>query len=71
MAENPILIVEEQDKENSPPPPHPTPPVPKRPAQPPVLIKSHPFKTTTENVLDFVYRKSFEECFITVTVYVF
>ena len=36
-AENPILIDENQDMENS-PPPHPTTPVSERPTQPPVWI---------------------------------
>ena len=35
MAENPILIDEEQDKKNS-PPAHPITPVSERPTQPPV-----------------------------------
>ena len=40
MAENPILIDKEQDKENS---PHlPTSPVSERPTQPPVLMRKCP-----------------------------
>ena len=41
MAETPILIDEEQDKENS-PPPHPTTPVSEIPTPPPVLMTCHP-----------------------------
>ena len=48
MAENPILIDEEQDKEN--PPPVPTTPVYERPTESPVLIGSRPFGTGNENV---------------------
>ena len=59
MAENPILIDKEQDKENS-PPPHPATPVSERPTQPPVLMRSHPFGIRIENVPDYVYRKMFE-----------
>ena len=55
MAENPILIDEEQDKENS-PPPHPTTPVSEKPTQPPVLMRSRPFRTTIDNDPDHVYK---------------
>ena len=58
-SENLVLIEEEQDKENS-PPPHPTTPVSERPTQPPVLKRSHPFGTRIENVPDHVYRNLFE-----------
>ena len=50
MAENPILIDEEQDKENS--LPFPTTPVSDRPTQPTVLIRRCPFGKKTENVPD-------------------
>ena len=52
MAENLILIDEEQDKDNSPPPTHPTTPVSGRPSQPPVLMSSRPSGTRIENVPD-------------------
>ena len=42
VAENPILIDEEQGNENS-PPPHPTTPVCERPTQPPVSMRNRPF----------------------------
>ena len=61
LAGNPILIDEEQDLENY--PPHPTTPittpVSERPTQSPVLMSSHPFGTTIENVPDYVYRNLF------------
>ena len=60
MPENPILIDEEQDKENS-PPHHPTTPVSERPTQLPVLIGFCPFGTRSENVPDYVYRNLFEK----------
>ena len=44
MAENPILIEKEQDKENF-RPPNPTTPISKRPTQPPLLIRSRPVGT--------------------------
>ena len=58
MAENPILIDEEQDKENS--PPHPTSPVYERPTQPSPLTRSCPLGARIENVADYVYSKLFE-----------
>ena len=45
-AENPILLVEELDKENSPP----TVPVYGRPTRPPALLGSPAIGTRTENV---------------------
>ena len=51
--ENPLLIDEDQDMENS-PPPHPTTPVSERPTQPPVWMRSRPFGTRIESVPDFV-----------------
>ena len=53
MAENPILIDEEQDRENSPPPLSIT-AVSERPTQPLVLKQSCPFGTKFENVPDYV-----------------
>ena len=49
MAGYPTLPDKEQDKENSPPPTHPTNPVCERPTQPPVLMTSHPLETRIEN----------------------
>ena len=60
MAENPILIDKEQDKENSPPTTHLTNPVSERPTQLPVLMESLRFGTRKENVPDYVYRNLFE-----------
>ena len=47
-AENPILLDEQEDKENSPPPP--TTPVCERPTRPPALLRSHLFGQRIENV---------------------
>ena len=60
MAEEPILIDEERDKENSLSPPHPTTPVSEKPTQPHVLMRSRPSGKRIENVLDYVYRNLFE-----------
>ena len=57
---NPILIDEEQSKENT-PSPLPTTPVSERQTQPPALMRSRRFGTRTENVPDFVYGNLFEE----------
>ena len=54
MAENRILIDEEQDKEVS--PPLPTTPVSEKPTQPAVLMRNPPFGTRYENVPPHVYR---------------
>ena len=51
-AENPILLDEEEDKDNS--PPITTTPVSQRPRRPPGLLRSCPFGTRIENVPDFV-----------------
>ena len=56
-AENPILLDEEEDKKNSPPT---RTPVAERPKQPPILLRSRPFGTRTENVPDYVYRNLFQ-----------
>ena len=58
MAENLILIDEEQDKENS--PPLPTTPFSERPTQPSVLMRSCPFGRRNEKVPDYVRRNLFE-----------
>ena len=59
MAENPIPIDKEKDKEYS-PLPNPTTRVSERPIQPHVLLRSRLFGTRIENVPEFVYRKLFE-----------
>ena len=51
-SKNPIVLVEEEDKENS----SPTTPVSERPTEPPRLLKSRPFRGRIENVKEFVYR---------------
>ena len=58
MAENPILVGEKQDKENS---PLPTTPVSERPNQSPVLTRNRPSRLINENVHDFVCRASFQK----------
>ena len=50
-AENPILLDEEEDKENSPPT---TTPVSERPTRPYALLRSRLFGTRIENVTDYV-----------------
>ena len=56
-AENPILLHEEEDKENSPPT---TTPVSQRPTRPPALLKNRPFGTRVEIVPDSVYINLFQ-----------
>ena len=56
-VENPIVLDEEQDKRNSPPP---TTPESLRPTEPPRLQRSRPFGARIENVPDYVYRKLFQ-----------
>ena len=56
MIENPILLDEEEDKENSPP----TTSVSKRPTRTSALLRSRPFRTSTEKVPDYVYKKLFQ-----------
>ena len=56
-AENPILLDQVEEKENSPPT---TTPVSERPTEPPILLKSCPFGTKIENVPDYVYRNLFQ-----------
>ena len=55
-VENPIVLDEEQDKENAPP----TTPVSDRPTEPPRLLRSRAFGARIENVPDYVYRNLFE-----------
>ena len=58
MAENLILIDEEQDNEND--LPFPNAPISERPPQPPVLMRSHPSRTRTEIVPDHIFKNLFE-----------
>ena len=55
-VEKPIVLDEEQDKENAPP----TTPVSERPTEPPRLLRSRVFGARIENVPDYVYRNLFE-----------
>ena len=55
-VENPIVLDEEQDKENAPP----TTPVSERPTEPPRLLRSRAFGTRIETVPDYVYRNLFQ-----------
>ena len=56
-VEKPILLDEEEDKENALPP---TTPVSVRPTEPPRLPRSRAFGARLENVPDYVYRNSFQ-----------
>ena len=53
-VENPIMLEEEEDKENA-----PTTPESVRPTEPPRLQRSRPFGARIENVPDYVYRNLF------------
>ena len=55
-VENPIVLDEEQDKENAPP----TTPVSEHPTEPLRLLRSSAFGARIENVPDYVYRNLFE-----------
>ena len=57
-VENPIVLDEEQDKENS--PPIPSTPESVRPTEPPRLQRSRPFVARIENVPDYVSRNLFQ-----------
>ena len=54
-VENPIMLEEEEDKENA-----PTTPESVRPTEPPRLQRSRPFGARIENVPDYVYRNLFQ-----------
>ena len=56
-VENPIVLDEEEDKENAPPP---TTPESVRPTEPPRLQKSRAFGARIEIVPDYAYRSLFE-----------
>ena len=58
LAENPILLDEEEDKENSPPATL----VSVRSTQPPALLRMWPFGTMVETVPEDVFRKLFHSC---------
>ena len=55
-VEDPIVLDEEEDKENAPPP---TTPESVRPTEPPRLQKSRAFRARMENVPDYVFRNLF------------
>ena len=56
-VENPIVLDEEEDKENAPPP---TTPKSVRPTEPPRLQRSRGFGAGKENVSDYVFRNLFD-----------
>ena len=56
-VENPIVLDEEEDKENA---PVPSLPETVRPTDPPRLQRSRPFGTRIENVPEYVYRNLFK-----------
>ena len=56
LLENPIVLDEEEDKENAPPP---TTPQSFRPTEPARLQRSRAFAAGMENVPDFVFRNFF------------
>ena len=56
LVENPIVLDEEEDKENAPPP---STPESVRPTEPPRLRRSRAFGPRTENVPDYVYGNLF------------
>ena len=55
-VENPIVLDEEEDKENAPP----STPESVRLTEPPRLQRSRPFGARTENIPDYVYRTLFQ-----------
>ena len=57
-VENPIVLDEEEDKENS--APTTTTPVSERPTEPPRLLRSRAFGARTENAPDYVDRNLFQ-----------
>ena len=56
-VENPIVLDEEEDKENAPPP---STPESVRPTEPPRLQRSHAFGARMEIVADYVFRNLFQ-----------
>ena len=66
-VENPIVLDEEEDKENA----APTTPVSERPTEPPRFLRSRAFGARMENVPDYVYRSLFQSvlpclCFVVI-----
>ena len=57
-VENPIVLDEEEDKENT--PPSPSTPESVRPTEPPRLQRSRAFGAGIENVPDYAYRNLFQ-----------
>ena len=57
-VENPIVLDEEEDKENAPPP---STPVSVRTTEPPKQQRSRVLRVRIENVLDYVYRNLFQK----------
>ena len=57
-VENPIVLDEEEDKENAPPPP--STPESVTPREPPTLQRSCSFGARLENVPDYVFRNLFQ-----------
>ena len=55
-VENPIVLDEEEDKENAPP----TTPVSECPTEPPRLLRNRAFGARIENVPNYVYRNLFQ-----------
>ena len=55
-VENPIVLDEEENKENAPPP---TTPESFRPTEPPRLQRNRAFRARMENVPDYVFRNLF------------
>ena len=55
-VENPIVLDEEEDKENA----VPSTPVSERPTEPPRFLRSRAFGARIENVPDYVYRNLFQ-----------
>ena len=58
-VENPIVLDEEGDKENA-PPPAPSPPVSVRPTQPPTLQRSRASGARIEKVPEYVFRNLYQ-----------
>ena len=56
-VENPIVLDDEEDKENAPPP---TTPESVRPIEPPRLQRSRAFGARTENLPDYIFRNLFQ-----------
>ena len=61
-VENPIVLDEKEDKENSVPTTTTTTttPVSERPTEPPRFLRSRAFGARLENVSDYVYRNLFQ-----------